>query len=696
MAVLATPPFLQFFDNSSPGIPLANGLIYTYAAGTTTPKATYTDYTEGVQAANPIVLDPQGRASLWISGSYKYIVKDALGNLIRTVDNVSSFITTATPAAAYFQTFSGDGATTVFTCSQGLGTDSKAIFVWIDAGGGKGYEIQNPSAYTISGTTLTFSGAPASGTNNIYVSAPATLVNAASASAAAAATSATASATSATLASQWASQTSGIVAATDFSAKAWSIGGTGVTTTSGKGAAKEWATSTGAAVDTSEYSAKEYAIGTTVAVGSAKLWATKTNGLVQSVDGSAKAWAIGGTTITSTSGAGAAKEWATTTGAFVDTADYSAKEWAIGTTANSAKTNADAAAVSATAAASSATTASGAAAAAAAAAASLANEWLFASSTTMADPTTGKFRLDNASFASVTNLAISASSGDAGNPNLHSFLLTWDDSTNSPRGVIRIEKNATNFIMLGVSGNITDNTTWVEVPVTVIASAGSFSASDVTFINFTQYGNNGTMTSSGSPTIGYLAKFTSATDVTKADLTGDVTTSGSTATTIGAGKVSNAMLAGSIDLTAKVTGALPIANGGTAAITAAAALTALGAASLITNTFTGAQIGTVTSLSSSSNSIAINLATNNNFSHTLTENTTLANPSNPTAGQSGCIAITQHASSAKTLAYGTQWIEATAGVAPTLSTTVGAQNILSYYVFDSTHIYYTLNKHGVA
>jgi hypothetical protein len=48
-------------------------------------------------------------------------------------------------------------------------------------------------------------------------------------------------------------------------------------------------------------------------------------------------------------------------------------------------------------------------------------------------------------------------------------------------------------------------------------------------------------------------------------LTGDVTTTaGAVATTIGAGKVTNSMLAGSIDLTAKVTGILPTANGGTA------------------------------------------------------------------------------------------------------------------------------------
>lgn len=56
----------------------------------------------------------------------------------------------------------------------------------------------------------------------------------------------------------WASKTDGIVESTDYSAKAWSIGGTGVTSTASRGAAKEWATTTGATVDGTEYSAKHY------------------------------------------------------------------------------------------------------------------------------------------------------------------------------------------------------------------------------------------------------------------------------------------------------------------------------------------------------------------------------------------------------------------------------------------------------
>lgn len=59
-------------------------------------------------------------------------------------------------------------------------------------------------------------------------------------------------------------------------------------------------------------------------------------------------------------------------------------------------------------------------------------------------------------------------------------------------------------------------------------------------------------------------------------MSGDVTINNAGETTIGAGKVSNTMLAGGIDLTTKVTGVLPVANGGTGGSTAAVARTNLG------------------------------------------------------------------------------------------------------------------------
>ena len=112
-------------------------------------------------------------------------------------------------------------------------------------------------------------------------------------SATASATSATASATSESNANDWAVKTNGIVDSTDYSSKAWAIGGTGVTDASGAGPAKDWATETTGQVDGTEYSAKEYAVGTQTrgTTGSAKDWATYTSGTVDGSGYSAKYWA---------------------------------------------------------------------------------------------------------------------------------------------------------------------------------------------------------------------------------------------------------------------------------------------------------------------------------------------------------------------------------------------------------------------
>lgn len=124
---------------------------------------------------------------------------------------------------------------------------------------------------------------------------------------------------------------------------------------------------------------------------------------------------------------------------------------------------------------------------------------------------------------------------------------------------------------------------------------------------------------------------------------------------------------------------LPISGGGTGATTLAGANIAVTNAA---QTFTGAQRGAVTALTSSSNSIAINLATNNNFSYTTSENSTLASPSNPVAGQSGIITITQ-GGTARTLAYNT-FYKFAGGTVPTLTATAGAVDVFAYYVTSSS------------
>tara|TARA_A100001011_G_scaffold323221_1_gene345030 strand:- start:633 stop:1892 length:1260 start_codon:yes stop_codon:yes gene_type:complete len=78
----------------------------------------------------------------------------------------------------------------------------------------------------------------------------------------------------ATKAQNYATKVDGAVpSTTDYSSKAWAIGGTGVTDTSGSGSAKSWAVETDQ-VDGTEHSSKTYAVsGSTLNAGSAKNWA---------------------------------------------------------------------------------------------------------------------------------------------------------------------------------------------------------------------------------------------------------------------------------------------------------------------------------------------------------------------------------------------------------------------------------------
>jgi len=83
-------PIRYFYDTS--GQPLAGGKIYTYVAGSSTPKKTYTDASGETPHANPIELLSDGSAAIWMDtdSSYKLVIKDAddtqIGNAIDTVE----------------------------------------------------------------------------------------------------------------------------------------------------------------------------------------------------------------------------------------------------------------------------------------------------------------------------------------------------------------------------------------------------------------------------------------------------------------------------------------------------------------------------------------------------------------------------------------------------------------------------------
>ena len=136
----------QFFTNS--GVPLTGGKIFTYAAGTTTPQASYTTSQGNVAWTNPIVLDAAGRVpsggEIWLTSGirYKFVLTDANDVLIATYDNING------NGSIIAISYTGTGSQVAFTVS---GTVTNVFINGV---------YQNRNTYSVSGTTLTFSEAP--------------------------------------------------------------------------------------------------------------------------------------------------------------------------------------------------------------------------------------------------------------------------------------------------------------------------------------------------------------------------------------------------------------------------------------------------------------------------------------------------------------------------------------------------------
>jgi Protein of unknown function (DUF2793) len=119
--------------------------------------------------------------------------------------------------------------------------------------------------------------------------------------------------------------------------------------------------------------------------------------------------------------------------------------------------------------------------------------WAFDSSTaTAADPGPGKLRLNNATLANVTEIAVSYLSGESGAPSVETFVKTWDDSSSpSLRGTLIIKKLGApqNFLVLGITSVITDGATFGRFTVDHRGSSGSFNALDVLSVVFYRTGD---------------------------------------------------------------------------------------------------------------------------------------------------------------------------------------------------------------
>lgn len=151
----------QQFDAN--GNPLVGGKINTYAAGTTTPAATYTSNSGATAQANPIVLNALGLSAnpIWLNGgtAYKFVFTDANDVVLRTVDNISGTNDPAVASAVDQWVAFTAAPTFVSATSFTLAGDQTNTFqvgrrVKSTNTGGTGYHTITATAYA-SGTNLT-------------------------------------------------------------------------------------------------------------------------------------------------------------------------------------------------------------------------------------------------------------------------------------------------------------------------------------------------------------------------------------------------------------------------------------------------------------------------------------------------------------------------------------------------------------
>lgn len=131
MATLATNVSFQCLGLD--GKPLAGGKVYTYSAGTTTDKATYTTMAGTVANPNPVILDQNGKAKIFLGdGSYRLQIKDSDDALIDDIDQISRYVTQS--EFATFQQTVNDGVSQLTEVREQID-----VFVNTSIGNQKGF-----------------------------------------------------------------------------------------------------------------------------------------------------------------------------------------------------------------------------------------------------------------------------------------------------------------------------------------------------------------------------------------------------------------------------------------------------------------------------------------------------------------------------------------------------------------------------
>jgi hypothetical protein len=275
----------------------------------------------------------------------------------------------------------------------------------------------------------------------------------------------------------------------------------------------------------------------------------------------------------------------------------------------------------------------------------------WSSSTSDADPGSGKIAFNNGTVGSVSILYVD--DADDASADISGFVQSWDDVSNSTaRGYVSVTKEGTasTYAIFKVTGAVTDASGYTKVPVTHIVSNGSFSNTDGVGVHFTPSGADGTgdmsdLTDDSSPQLAGDLDVVTYDIVSTSNRDIDIIPNGTGDVNLGADTVQVGDNNADATITTQGTGDLTLnTNNGTNSGSIVIADGANGHIDITTNgtgtiKFNDLAYIPQQALTSSSNAVAWDAQAAPNAYHQTSENTTLSAPSNAVEGAFICIEV---------------------------------------------------------
>jgi len=175
---LSYPKFKVLDSN---GDPVVGGKLYTYIVGTTTNKATYSDYNYVTQNTNPIVLDSAGEATIYLLGATKLVLKDSNDVEIWTMNNVTGIDYLGNVFYPYHgatdQGATGNSDTIKYAVDTAIGSDTGTIKLLHNSGSATTtYTLTNSETIPANITLEIEAGSLLDGAGTLTVYSPANLI----------------------------------------------------------------------------------------------------------------------------------------------------------------------------------------------------------------------------------------------------------------------------------------------------------------------------------------------------------------------------------------------------------------------------------------------------------------------------------------------------------------------------------------